>query len=214
MQRGIRWRRKRTDDRFVDDATVRRRIAELAAILDGIPWVLGGGLAVPMTIGSFARYHDDVDLLFDDAQFAAVERAFARADFSLWQRFPMSLFGAWPGALELRVRQDGLLPRLRRRKLQFHRNGDVRVGPLRAVDALPFRIRDGVLCTCDGRQRVPLSVPLVGHVARTPAGHAVPCLHLTYVAILKGGRREPKDLLDYARIRDVGLLPSGDWGIS
>jgi hypothetical protein len=213
MRSGIRWRWKTAGDRCVDDATMRRRIAELAAILDGIRWVLGGGLAVPMTLGSFARYHDDIDLLFDDAQFPAIERAFAGAGFALWQRFPMTLFGAFPGALELRVRQDGLLPRLRRRKLQFHPSRPRGAEALQVVDALPFRIVDGVLCTCDRRQRVPLTVPIVGHVARTPQGHAVPCLHLTYVALLKGGRREPKDLLDYARIKDVGLLPAGDWGI-
>lgn len=214
MELGIRWRRKRMGERMVEDATMHRWISDIAAILDGIPWVLGGGLAVPMTLGSFARYHDDVDLLFDDAVFPQVEAAFARAGFALWQRFPMTFFGAWPGAIELRVHQGDLLPRLRRRKLQFHRDGAAPLGVLRTVDALPFRIVDGVLCTCDRRQRVPLTLPLVGYVARTPAGHAVPCLHLSYVAILKGGRREPKDLLDYARIRDVGLLPAGDWGIS
>lgn len=213
MRPRIRWRRKQSESRTVDDATLRRRISELAAILDGIPWVLGGGLAVPMTLGSFTRSHYDVDLLFDDAQFPAIERAFTKAGFALWQRFPMSVFGRLRGAFELRVHEHWLLPRLRRRKLQFR--ADVgHESQLQVVDALPFRIVDGVLCTCDRRQRVPLTVPLVGHVARTAAGHEVPCLHLSYVAMLKGGRREPKDLHDYERIKAVGLLPAGDWGIS
>lgn len=196
-------------------ASVPDRIGELAAVLSGIPWVLGGGLAIPFTLGEFQRTHDDVDLLFHDEHFPAIERAFARAGYSLWQRYPMSFFGAWPGALELRVTQASALARIRRRKLQFHpyESGVGSTRLPRSVDALPFRIRSGMLLTCDGRRRVPMTVPVVGHIARSAAGHAIPCLHLTYVAHLKANRREPKDLLDYARIKNVGLLPAGDWGV-
>lgn len=196
-------------------ASIPERIGELAAVLSGIPWVLGGGLAIPFTLGEFQRVHEDVDLLFHDQHFPDIERAFARAGYALWQRYPMSFFGALRGTFEVRLSQASLPARIRRRKLQFRPfdNGLAPTKLPRSVDALPFCIRDGWLRTCDGRRQVPLTVPVVGHVARSGAGHAIPCLHLTYVAHLKAGRREPKDLQDYARIKRVGLLPAGDWGV-
>jgi hypothetical protein len=190
-------------------------IAELAAILDGLPWVLGGGLAIPFTLGEFHRVHDDVDLLFDDAAFPDIEAAFARSGYVLWQHYTMSFFGALHGAWHLRVREHSLPARVRRRKLKFRYDASRHreVPALQCVDALPFRTFGKVLHTCDGRHRIPLVAPIVGHVARSARGHAIPCLHLSYVAQLKGPRRDPKDLVDFARIKDVGLLPAGDWGV-
>ncbi|MBX3134145.1 MAG: hypothetical protein KF689_12260 [Gemmatimonadaceae bacterium] len=188
-------------------------IDELAEILDGLPWVLGGGLAIPFTLGTFHRQHDDVDLLFDDAAFPAIEAAFARAGYSLWQHYTMSLFGALRGAWHLRLNEHSLPARMRRRKLKFRRDDVQQARRLRCVDALPFRIFGSVLHTCDGRHHIAMQAPIVGHVARSSGGHAIPCLHLSYVAQLKGPRRDPKDLIDFARIRDVGLLPAGDWGV-
>jgi hypothetical protein len=154
-------------------------------------------------------------LLFDDAAFPDIEAAFARSGYVLWQHYTMSFFGALHGAWHLRVREHSLPARVRRRKLKFRYDASRHreVPALQCVDALPFRTFGKVLHTCDGRHRIPLVAPIVGHVARTARGHAIPCLHLSYVAQLKGPRRDPKDLVDFARIRDVGLLPAGDWGL-
>jgi hypothetical protein len=190
-------------------------VEELAAILDGLPWILGGGLAIPFTLGEFHREHFDIDLLFDDRDFPAIEAAFAKRGYGLWQHYTMSLFGAFTGAWHVRVRQDGILPRIGRRRLKFRddrpHQQDSRA--LEVLDALPFRVVDGVLCTSDGKHRYPLTRSMVGHRARSAAGHEIPCLAFEYVALLKGPRREPRDLHDFAVIRDFGRLPEGEWGL-
>jgi len=213
MGLGLRWRWRNTPAVESPEFYV-ERIGELAKILDGLPWILGGGMAIPFTRGEFHRAHGDIDLLFEDRHFPEIEAAFARHGYALWQHYTMSLFGAFAGAWHVRVRSDGLLPRLRRRKLKFRDESGARRPPhlLAAVDALPFVIRDGVLCTCDGRHRYPLTTEIVGHRARSAAGHEIPCLAFEYVALLKGPRRDAKDLHDFAVIREYGRLPAGDWG--
>ncbi len=213
MGPGIRWRWR--EGHVAEPREVYAdRIGELAAILDGLPWVLGGGLAIPFTRGDFHREHTDIDLLFDDNDFPAIEAAFRRHGYSLWQHYTMSLFGAFTGAVHVRLRPHSLLARIRRRRLKFRDDTGRRCRPhlLAAIDALPFRIRDGVLHTCDRRHHITLTHPLVGYRARSAAGHEIPCLHFEYVARLKGARRDPKDLHDFAIIRECGLLPEGDWG--
>lgn len=210
----LRWRWRETPHQSSPEHC-KEQVEEVARILSGLPWILGGGLAIPFTIGEFHREHCDIDILFDDRDFPAIEAAFARHGYGLWQHYTMSFFGALTGAWHVRVRSGGFLPRLRRRKLKF-RDDTASPGArrlLRTADALPFRIRDGVLCTCDGRHRYPLTRALVGHRARTAAGHEIPCLAFEYVALLKGPRRERRDLLDFAIIRDLGRLPEGDWGV-
>jgi hypothetical protein len=213
MAAGVRWRMKTPIEEKAPELQ-RARVEELAAMLVGIPWILGGGLAIPLTRGEFHRDHTDIDLLFDDAEFPRIEQRFADYGFSLWQHYSMSFFGHFAGAWHLRVRSDGFLARIRRRKLKF-RTPDPRPDSVRlqTVDALPFRIHDGRIITCDGRHSYPLTRPLVGHVAHSAAGHPIPCLSFEYVALLKGPRREQKDLEDFAIIRDFGRLPAGDWGV-
>lgn len=214
MDAGIRWRWRESKQAEPPDAYA-ERIGELADILDGVPWVLGGGLAIPFTRGEFHRVHTDVDLLFEERHFPAIHEAFVARGYELWQHYTMSLFGAFTGAVHVRLRPDSLLARIRRRKLKY-RDATGRRGPshlLASVDALPYRIVDGQLRTCDGRHRFSLVRPVVGHRARSAAGHEIPCLDLEYVARLKGPRREARDIVDFALIRDAGLLPEGDWGV-
>lgn len=212
MNAGLRWRWRQ--ERVEEAPEVyRERIESLAEILHGLPWVLGGGLAIPFTRGEFHRPHIDIDLLFEHDVFPDVEAAFARAGYDLWQHYTMSLFGAFTGAWHVRVRHDHPLVRLRTRKLKFRDRTGSRPPLLATVDALPYRIADGRLCTCDRRHCYPITRPLVGHRVRTAAGFEIPCLDFEYVALLKGRRRDHKDLVDFALIRDAGLLPEGDWGV-
>jgi len=213
MGAGLRWRWHEAQV-AESPAVYAERIGELAAILDGLPWILGGGLAIPFTRGDFHRAHTDIDLLFEDRHFPLIEAAFARHGYELWQHYAMSFFGAFSGAWHVRLHHDSFLARIRRRKLKFRdaRGGRQKPHLLAAIDALPFRIEDGVLQTCDGRHRFALKHPMVGHRAQSAAGHEIPCLHFEYVARLKGTRRDPKDIQDFALIRERGLLPEGDWG--
>lgn len=216
MAVGIRWTWRGDEPRSeADPSQLPAAIEELAEILDGLPWVLGGGLAIPFTRGSFHRPHADVDVLFEDRHFPEIAAAFAHRGFELWQHYTMSLFGAFGGRLHIRVHPSHPLARIRRRRLKFRDLSGRRAASdlLVAVDALPFRLVDGMLCTCDGRHRFALTRPVVGYRAQTAAGYEVPCLDFEYVARLKGPRRDPKDLQDFTIIRDRGLLPEGDWGV-
>jgi hypothetical protein len=174
-------------------------------MLQGLPWFLAGGLAIPVTLGRFYRRHHDVDIAFPVDAFPEVETAMQRAGYALWTYFPMSLFGACRAALLVRIHATGALARWRPRKLKFHDASGARPRPhlLQVIEALPYRVVDGCFATCDGRHRVPLDRPLAGCTVLTPA--PIQCLDLHYVARLKQGRREPKDLLDLDVIRDRAL---------
>lgn len=64
-----------------DFAIYDQRIAELAAILHGTPWLLAGALAIPVTLGGFYRRHYDVDVAFPLDAFPRVERAMRAAGY-------------------------------------------------------------------------------------------------------------------------------------
>jgi hypothetical protein len=193
-----------------DPAAYRDRLAELAGILHGIPWMLAGGLTIPVTLGAFYRPHFDVDIAFSIEEFPRIECAMQRAGFQLWTYFPMSLFGACRTSLHVPVRADGRLARWRMRKLKFRDASGRRPVPhlLAIVEALPFRVVDGVLTTCDGRHRLPLDRPLVGHRTTTACGHEIACLDLHYVARLKKSKSEPKHWLDLAVLNDSRYVTS------
>jgi hypothetical protein len=173
------------------------RLEELASILQGIPWLLAGGLTIPLRLGRFYRRHYDVDVAFPVEAFPDVDRAMRRAGFYLSTHFPMSLHGRLRFAVSVPLRHDGWLARRRPRKLKYRDESGARAAPhlLSAVEALPYRIEDGCLRTSDGRHRLPLVRPLAGHRARA-GSHEIDCLDLHYVAALKRGRGESKHALD------------------
>jgi hypothetical protein len=173
------------------------RLAELAGILQGIPWLLAGGLTIPLLVGRFYRPHYDVDVAFPVEVFPDVDRAMREAGFYLSTHFPMSVAGRCRFAVTVPLRHDGWLARHRPRKLKYRDATGTRAAPhlLAAVEALPFRVEDGCLRTCDGRHRLPLVRPLAGHRARA-GSHEIECLDVHYVAALKRGRGEAKHALD------------------
>lgn len=181
------------------------RLAELARILHGVPWMLAGGLAVPVTLGSFYRQHFDVDIAFPLDAFPHIEHAMSQGGYYLSTYFPVSLFGTARSALHVPVSSTGALARRRTRKLKF-RDGSGRRPPpnlLAVIEALPFRVVDDWFVTCDGRHRLKLDRPLVGHRMQTSDGNEVPCLDLHYVSRMKKLKSEPKHWLDLAVINEA-----------
>jgi len=178
------------------------RLHELAAVLDGVPWLLAGGLAIPVTLGRFYRDHFDIDIIFPLEAFEVVEERMRAGGFRLWTYFPYSLFGRARGALHIPVRAGGWLARRRMRKLKFRDASGRRKPPhlLSVIEALPYRIENGQYVTCDGRHRIPMAAPLRGHRYTTPAGHHIDCYHLSYVAYYKHLKTEPKHGEDLAVI--------------
>ncbi len=173
------------------------RLADLAGILQGIPWLLAGGLTIPLRLGRFYRRHYDVDVAFPVEAFGDVDAAMRRAGFYLSTHFPMSLHGRLRFAVTVPLRHDGWLARHRPRKLKYRDATGMRAAPhlLATVEALPYRIEGGCLQTCDGRHRLPLVRPLAGHRARA-GSHEIECLDLHSGAALKRGGGDPKHALD------------------
>ena len=178
------------------------RLNELAGILKDIPWLLAGGLAIPMTLGRFYRTHYDIDIAFPLDEFPRLDSAMRRAGYYLTTSRPMSLFGRMRFALSVPVRADGAFVRHRPRKLKYRDATGTRPRPhlLSVVEVLPYRVVDGVWTTCDGRYRLPLVRPLAGHRVSTSGGHEIACLDLHYVAEVKKGIDQPKHTQDLAVI--------------
>lgn len=173
-------------------------------MLDGIPWLLAGGLAIPVTLGRFYRAHSDIDVAFPLEELPRVDVALRRAGYYLTTSRPMSFFGKLRFALSVPVRADGPFVRYRPRKLKYRDGTGARRAPhlLSVIEVLPYRVVDGVWTTCDGRYRFPVVRPLAGHRTRTPAGHEIACLDLHYVGEIKKRIPEPKHSIDLAVIAD------------
>ena len=175
-----------------------KRLGELAAILDGVPWLLAGGLAIPMTLGRFYREHYDIDVAFPLEEFPKLDAAMRGSGYYLTTSRPMSLFGSFRFALSVPVRADGPFVRHRPRKLKYRDATGARRSPhlLSVIEVMPYRVIDGVWTTCDGRFRFPMVRPLAGHRATTEAGYEIACLDLHYVGEIKKRIDEPKHALD------------------
>ena len=189
--------------RFAHDSSrYRERLSELAAVLDGIPWLLAGGLAIPMTLGRFYRDHSDIDVAFPVEEFPRLDAAMREAGYYLSTSRPMSLFGALRCALSIPVSATGTFVRRRPRKLKYRDHTGARPAGqlLSVVEVMPYRVVDGVWTTCDGRFRVPLARPLAGYRTKTSAGHEIACLDLHYVGEVKKRIADPKHTLDLAVI--------------
>jgi hypothetical protein len=178
------------------------RLGELARILAGIPWLLAGGLSIPLTLGRFYRRHYDIDVAFPLEEFPRVDDAMRRAGYYLTTNRPLSLFGALRCSLSVPVRVDGPFVRHRPRKLKYRDATGTRGHPnlLAVVEAMPYRIVDGCFASCDGRYRIPLVHPLEGHRIVTPAGHTIACLGLHYVGETKKRAPDAKHTMDLAVI--------------
>jgi len=178
------------------------RLGGLAELLEGIPWLLAGGLSIPMKLGRFYRRHYDVDVVFPLEEFPRVDRAMREAGYFLTTYRPFSIFGAMKMALSVPVRVDGPFVRHRPRKLKYRDATGARRHPhlLSVVEAMPYRVVEGCFASCDGRYRFPLVVPLEGHRVVTPRGHAIPCLNLHYVGEIKKRIAHPKHTQDLAVI--------------
>jgi hypothetical protein len=181
-----------------DETGCMARLATLARTLRGLPWLLAGGLTIPLKLGSFYRTHSDIDVIFPMEDFTRIDAAMRRAGYYLSTYFPMSLFGAFRFAISVEVSVDGWLVRHRPRKLKYRSmSGDSERGAeLHSMDACPYRIVDGRFVTCDGRFSFPLDRPLAGHRVTTSDGDEIACLDLHFVAAIKQRYDDPKHALD------------------
>ena len=185
-----------------DPSRYLERLGMLAEILAGIPWLLAGGLSIPLTLGRFYRRHYDIDVAFPLEQFARVDAVMREAGYYLTTYRPFSFFGAMRMALSVPVRVDGSFVRHRPRKLKYRDGTGARRHPnlLSVVEVMPYRVVDGCFASCDGRFRFPLVAPLEGHRVIAPNGHAIPCFNLHYVREAKKRTDEPKHTQDLAVI--------------
>jgi aminoglycoside-2''-adenylyltransferase len=185
-----------------DSSRYLERLGMLAEILAGIPWLLAGGLSIPLTLGRFYRRHYDIDVAFPLEEFPRVDAAMRGAGYYLTTYRPFSFFGAMRMALSVPVRVDGPFVRHHPRKLKYRDGTGARPHPnlLAVVEVMPYRVVDGCFASCDGRHRFPLVVPLEGHRVTASNGHSIPCFNLHYVGEAKKRIDEPKHTQDLAVI--------------
>ncbi len=181
-----------------DPAGYQARLTELAAALRGTPWLLAGGMTIPLQLGGFYRSHVDIDVAFPVEAFPEVLHAMRNAGYYLATYIPMSFFGHWRRALNIPVRHDGWLVRRRPRKLRFLDDTGRRNAPhlLSAIDCFPYRVDNGCFASCDGRYRFPLVRPITGHRFTTTGGDDISCLDLHYVTGIKRMLPGSKHALD------------------
>lgn len=172
----------------------------LAALLDGLPWLVAGGLAIPLTLGRFYRWHKDIDIVLPFDRIGDMDDAMRRGGYHLTTRLRFHL-GRRRLETLLPIRGRGLVIRLRQRKLRFvpRRPRGGRLVPAR-IDAMPYVEREGCIQACNSRLRVPFTEPLEGHRVTLPGGRQVGCLHLHYARALMRRPDTPVHRLDRAMI--------------
>jgi hypothetical protein len=174
----------------------------VAEMLDGLPWMLAGGLSVPVTLGTFYRAHRDVDIVIPIEDFERLDTTLRGRGYALVMRFPIS----WRRhglVLQIWTRASGLLVRKRCQRLSFV-DRTREDGPecfVAKIDVYPFRFANGVLETCDYSHGVDATTPLVGRRVTLASGRVVPCLNLHYVDRLKAFRGGLIHRIDRAVIR-------------
>ncbi|WP_447977378.1 nucleotidyltransferase domain-containing protein [Candidatus Nitrospira bockiana] len=189
------------------------RIASLAGILQGTPWHLVGGLAVPVTIGRFYRHHHDLDVALDLADLATVTSAMERAGYRLYTTTLVRHRGAgvalcWPITPKVAQRVS-----LIRGHFFLSRSAWMRADFMAKIDCFPYRDRGGFIETVNTglrlpkNKRSPLSRP-VSFGART-----IPCFTLPHVRRIKLQSPSRRDQLDIAVI-DRGLRVVKEWARS
>lgn len=169
-------------------------LRELAACLDGHPWMVVSGLVEPLVNGSFARAHSDIDIAVPIASLPAVAEAACRRGYAFTTR--VLRMRATPRCdLEAHLRIGTLGLRLRHRRLRLWRLDaagelDERRFPA-YVDVFPYDLVDDRMHILESGQRLPLRGTLWIAVA-LPGGARVPVEHPYYVEALRESRRRTR----------------------
>ena len=173
-----------------DPATCYARLHELAATLDGQPWMVVSGLVEPLTNGGFTRAHSDIDIAIPQDNLEAAAVAALRDGYVLTTRiFRTHLTRALDVEGHLRVRPGPSSRRCRRLRLwRLTADGelDERVVPS-YIDVFPYVLSDRKIWILDSGQRLDVRRPLALRVT-LPGGATIPVEDPYYVEALRLSR--------------------------
>jgi hypothetical protein len=186
-----------------DAAACYAGLRELAASLDGHPWMVVSGLVEPLVGGRFSRPHSDIDIAVPVAGLRAMAEAVLRRGYAMTTRVLRTHVSA-DADIEAHLRiEPWMLPtRCRHLRLwRLDRNGefDERTFPA-YVDVFPYDLVDDRMHILDSGQRLPLRGALSIPVP-LPGGPSVPVENPCYVEALRESRRR-------ARSGEVALPPA------
>jgi hypothetical protein len=175
-----------------DPATCYARLRELAAALDGHPWMVVSGLAEPLTNGGISRAHSDIDIAIPrDALEVASAAALARGFVLTTRIFRTHLSASLDVEAHLRIDAAAAARRPRHLRLwRFSARGTLDESAVPAyIDVFPYLLSDRKLWILDSGQQLELRRPLVVQ-ASLPDGTKVPVEDPYYVEALRCQRRQ------------------------
>lgn len=165
------------------------RLAELAAHLDGQPWMVVSGLVEPLTRGRFSRAHGDIDIAVPLENMGAVAAAALRSGLVLTTRILRThVSRRYDLEAHLRI-EPGFLARrhVRLRLWRLDSAGDLdESGFPPYVDVFPYVLEGREMHILDSGRRLPLQQRLAINAA-LPSGTMVPVEDPCYVEALRMG---------------------------
>lgn len=173
-----------------DAATCYARLRELAATLDGQPWMVVSGLVEPLTNGGFTRAHSDIDIAIPRDHLEAAAAAALRNGFVMTTRvFRTHLNREFDAEGHLRIGPGRLMRRCRRLRLwRLTADGELDEGLAPSyIDVFPYVLSDRKIWILDGGQQLDVRRPLVITVS-LPGGVTVPVEDPYYVEALRLAR--------------------------
>lgn len=181
-----------------DEAYYFESIHALCRMLDEIPWLLAGGLAVPFTLGGFFREHDDIDIMVPCASMPAACIQFRSAGYQLFKRVifshnARSIVVRYPVEPGTEVR-----PNLNYAMLRLKDQSKYRI--LDKIDIHPYQIKDGILESDYRGPMLEVSDSVQSLSIKTGHKTQFKCLDLRYVARLKQARHGTKHQIDLIAI--------------
>jgi len=159
-----------------DAAICYQRLGELAAYLNGHPWMVVSGLVEPLVNGRFSRTHSDIDIAVPVEHLVEVAAAIVRKGYVLTTRVLRTHLTRTLD-LELHLRVEPGLLRWRTRRLRFWRltaDGELDEKTFPPyVDLFAYILRDRELLVVDNGLRLKF-VNRLATTAVLPEGGVVP----------------------------------------
>jgi hypothetical protein len=186
---------------------------KLADILKGnFEWVLSGGLAIPTTIGSFYRIHDDIDIGIHERDLGKLAEAAAQNGYGLFSRIFMTKVSpshkvdvyksvSPEEALEKQSKRLRLVRLGKNGKIVRHEN------LLDYFDVYTHYYEDGELVSNEDGTRVPL-FNNYGRAYTTISKKKIIVRALEYIEQLKLTGKDEKDKHDLRILRMSGFVDS------
>lgn len=172
-----------------DTEQIHAALDELAGVLGNTPWVLGGGVAIALGLGSFYRGHSDLDVVVEQSNLEQLLAAIRPCGYRLYTRKTMKHkpFGC---VLQVPLPTRGPLLWMRPGRLCLMRRDETGNRYLDRLDLYVYREAGDKLIPLDGATPLDLRYPIIGATFTTRSGYSIHCLHPGYIrqfTLTRGG---------------------------